>query len=738
MIKQFLFSAVMLLGAISFAQTSGGPDPYGYTWKNSLDANGPAYQWIDISQKGTLVAGLSDDNSMGWINIGFPFVYYWGKFDKVRIGSNGWISFENTQNIAHGFPDIPTPGGSAGDNYLAPFMADLSFDGAGNPGKCYYWTNYTDTFIVTFENVPYWTATAPGYTGSNSFQVILTNSDSSITFQYQNVQLPPQMTNLNDLVIGIENIIGNMGFENYLDQIPPNQLALKYDHPGQTSYQVIDIQTQWVLNPKNGAEFKTFLDTVWPALMLVNGGNAAVNTPFQVSLFIKDQSGALVYSGYDTIQSLNVNDSSVVQFSLPFIPGSLGTHTVIGGFLLFNDQNPGNDARSVELNIVTKASQDVVLDYGTGAQDGSLSWNGGNGGAGIYIEPPYYPFTIKKLEYDIPTAGGDGFYARILDDDGQGGSAGTVLYDSLINGNQVAGGGYHTVNMSGTVTIQDGGFYVAWLMGGPNISLGMTSDVPISNQTFEVLNNAWTPYRERSLNDFRIRVIGDGDCNFNPVLNLSGNQILCLGSSVTLKIQSPPGNNQWNNGNNGDSLVVTQPGDYFAIVTTQSGCVDTTPVVHFDPATPIVPSITYSGGTLFCSAAQSYQWYLNGNPIPGATASQYQPTQSGNYSAETTDINGCKAVSNVIQVTITGIDNKSVPILEVYPVPADETLCFGSTENDQWQIRLLNLAGETLSGHVFTGRGNNCIETGALPAGIYLVEAVSGGKKQMLLVPVMH
>jgi len=175
----------MTFSLLSISQTSGGPDLFGYTWKNSQDINGPNYEWIDLTQYGSRISGLSDDNSVGWINIGFDFVYYWGKFNKVRIGSNGWVSFNNTQNIAHGFPLIPTQGGSAGDNYLAPFMADLSFDGNNNPGNCYYWSNYIDSFVISYVNVPYWTSAAPGYTDTNSFQLILTNSDSSIKFQYK-------------------------------------------------------------------------------------------------------------------------------------------------------------------------------------------------------------------------------------------------------------------------------------------------------------------------------------------------------------------------------------------------------------------------------------------------------------------------------------------------------------------------------------------------------------------------
>ncbi|MEZ4892806.1 MAG: hypothetical protein R2778_07290 [Saprospiraceae bacterium] len=39
----------------------------------------------------------------------------------------------------------------------------------------------------------------------------------------------------------------------------------------------------------------------------------------------------------------------------------------------------------------------------------------------------------------------------------------------------------------------------------------------------------------------------------------------------------------------------------------------------------------------------SWQWYFDGNPIPGATSNQFAATQSGTYYAELLDVNGCQA-----------------------------------------------------------------------------------------------
>src|SRR4051812_44587760 len=155
------------------AKASGGPDAYGYTWLTSLDAGGPAFNWIDITSRAGVqtVTGLADDNSApGQIPLGINFHYYWNDYTQLKVGSNGWVSFSNVSNIASCFPTIPTAGGP--EDYLAPMMSDLNFTGAGNIGQVKYWSNNVDTFIISYINVPFWSVNAPGWAGSNSFQVI--------------------------------------------------------------------------------------------------------------------------------------------------------------------------------------------------------------------------------------------------------------------------------------------------------------------------------------------------------------------------------------------------------------------------------------------------------------------------------------------------------------------------------------------------------------------------------------
>ena len=180
MVRTLTLSCLVALPTLLNAAT-GGPDQYGYLWKDSDEPGGPVYNWIDITQTGTLITGLADDNVVGPIVLTTNAPFYWYDIKKIWIGSNGYIVFNNS-NIAAPFPLIPTAG--ATNDYVAAFMTDLSFYGAGNPAQCYLYDNL-DSTVVSFINVPFWAVGTPGYTGSNTFQVIFNKLDSTITMQYQ-------------------------------------------------------------------------------------------------------------------------------------------------------------------------------------------------------------------------------------------------------------------------------------------------------------------------------------------------------------------------------------------------------------------------------------------------------------------------------------------------------------------------------------------------------------------------
>jgi len=221
----------VMFGLMQAANAAGGPDAFGYTFATSLDAGGPTAAWVDITATGSPVTGLADDNAAA-APIALPkaFPYYGSSFSSLKVGSNGWLSFNNVSNIASCFPTIPTAGGP--DAYLAPYMSDLNFTGVGNPGVVnYYYDAPSDRFIVSYINVPYWSVNAPGWAGSNSFQVVLDYTNSSIRFNY--LALSPFINNAAcvDLTVGIESPSGTTGLQYASDANVPAPFSIVFTAP---------------------------------------------------------------------------------------------------------------------------------------------------------------------------------------------------------------------------------------------------------------------------------------------------------------------------------------------------------------------------------------------------------------------------------------------------------------------------------------------------------------------------
>ena len=252
-IATLLFACILGANTL-FSQTTGGPDTYGYIWRDSNDPSGPVYNWIDILPLTGVqeVRFLADDNTMGSFPIGFPFHFYWYDVSQFWVGSNGYMGFTNGQ-ISAPFGMIPNTTGT--QNFLAAMTCDLLFDNS-NLAECWRYTNPAgDTLILSWINVPFYDAAITAGSGNNTFQIILSAVDSSITYQYQTqVGMPATDSNV---VIGIENNSGSIGLQHSLNVFPPTNYAIKYYYPSSTSYVVNDASTSYNDNTETGGLFRS-------------------------------------------------------------------------------------------------------------------------------------------------------------------------------------------------------------------------------------------------------------------------------------------------------------------------------------------------------------------------------------------------------------------------------------------------------------------------------------------------
>ncbi len=509
--KIFLSANAILLSFASFAG-SGGPDAYGYTWKDSNEPGGPAYQWIDILPLSgtTQVKLLSDDNVRGPFPAGFNFHFYWYDVDLFWVGSNGYIGFSGftSAQLAQPFPYIPSS--TAPQDFIAALTSDLVFGAPGDSATCWYWTNAAkDTLVVSYLDVPFWNAAYPGFTGSNTFQIILSAADSSVTFQYKYQSGYPSSSPVPYMVIGIENNSGLVGLQHSSDFIPAASYAVKFYNPPSSSYVAQDVGVTWNDNPETGAGF---LPAGGPSFNMTsevkNFGNQYL-VSYNVWSRVTDISSNILAQDWATTGLMAPSQTQVINMSVPFLPPGVGTYQYITETQLAGDMVSSNDSKTMELVVLDTSAAEVRLSYNPqGATGGiGLNWTGGNGGAGVYFIPPFYPCEITKLSYYIVSHTTNGFSAVVYDDDGFNASPYTILDSVYVQSNMVYASAWNTIVLDTPIVINSGGFYVGWYMNGDGTTLGQDNTPPFSNRTFEVLNGQWAVYRFREVEDLMINAV---------------------------------------------------------------------------------------------------------------------------------------------------------------------------------------------------------------------------------------
>jgi hypothetical protein len=511
-----LLLAMVAAGGTLMAQNSGGPDAYGYTWKNNAAAGGPTYNWINIvGRPGTTqITGLGDDNSIGMIPLGFTMKYYWVDVSSIKIGSNGWVSFSNIGNIAHGFPNIPQQG--SGSNFVAPFLADLTLEaapGATNPGSVYMYTNNVDTAIVSYVNVPFWQAAAPEYVGSNTFQVIFTKADNGIKFQYNtmNPVIPNLTANFNDAVVGIENITETIGLQIMTDQMPASNTAIKFDRPANSPFQVSDAKANWVNNSQNGAFTALKGKPMNLSANVANVGNVNINSQIASRLTITKPGSN--YNQVVNLPKLRVGTDTTHTFATPYTPNVDGSYTIQHSITLTGDANSTNNTNVTEMIVVdTVGRQEVSLSYNNASPEGLTSF-----GAAVYYPMPFYPTEVRSVDFDVTGVQGavtadNGFIVRVYGENATGG-LGTLLFDTTLAASDVL------LNTNNLIEIPQKQYYMltsggVYVMVIPDVPAGVDQNAyllvdeepPFSFRTFEVQNGALTPYRTADTEDFMINI----------------------------------------------------------------------------------------------------------------------------------------------------------------------------------------------------------------------------------------
>jgi hypothetical protein len=182
----------------------------------------------------------------------------------------------------------------------------------------------------------------------------------------------------------------------------------------------------------------------------------------------------------------------------------------------------------------------------------------------------------------------------------------------------------------------------------------------------------------------------------------------------------------WSNGQTSQTLSNVGPGTYHVTVTDGSGCKVTDDVVIGNSGTTLTFAINSGtvaaicpGGNITIQAtnnpAYTYQWYLAGNPISGATSSSLNIAAAGNYSVTATSgaCSGTKAfqvievASPTAQITTTG----ATTICSGSSVELNANAGAGFTY--QWYRNSNPIAGATSDRYFATESGNYTVAVSA-------------------------
>ena len=753
--KVTLLAAFLCLISINSKALFGGPDLFGYVWLDSDESGGPTYNWIDITSVGTQITDFTDDNGVTNIPLGFNFHYYWTDYSNISIGSNGWLSFNNIGNIASCFPEIPEAGGVA-DDIIAPFMTDLIFEtSSGSTGAeaWYYYDGANDQFIVSFINVPWWSGTNPnGYVGSNTFQVILSGADSSITFNYMTVDSAnydnTSCTGVgqSSLEIGIENITGGIGLQVYHSSLPPNSYAVKFFYPPVVTYQAIDPNANWNMGAGSKGMFIPALEDFTLTSNVKNVGNTAVSNAITVSGSILNTSSTNVFSASGSISVLAAGDDSTVVFAPNVNLSSPGEYTFNTSITNTGDVNTTNNVLESEIRIVDTTNADIELTYtGSGSNNGSISWTGGGGGAGVYYVPPIYPVEIQSVEAFVinGVTGAGAFLMEVLDDDGPSGMPGTVLSSEVVPTGSYSPNTWVESMLTTPVTINSGGFYVSWqMLSADSVGIGTQTVGPFSRQNLEYLGS-WTTFRYNEINELMLKanVVYPFACSyFQSTLDSVHNS--CPGANdgeifISYTGGTPNFTVSWDNGTTtGSNLSGLSGGLYNITITDSIGCVETLSAglieyIGMTLTNTTTDEITGSDGSIDLSVSGffnpfTYDWDNDGvgdnddpEDLTGLTA--------GTYIVIVTDANGCTASDTIVVGSQIGIEELGELQFDIYPNPAKDliNLDFDQSVNG-------NVVLQDLSGRIVFSRSYNTtsmiVDVSNLSAGTYVLTVESDGK----------
>jgi hypothetical protein len=175
-------------------------------------------------------------------------------------------------------------------------------------------------------------------------------------------------------------------------------------------------------------------------------------------------------------------------------------------------------------------------------------------------------------------------------------------------------------------------------------------------------------------------------------------------------------------GQNGPTLTMTEGGQYYCEVQSAFGCVATSMSYLYCPAVVI----SYDALAMELEVPNvydTYQWYYNGELIPGATTFYVLAELPGEYHVVVTTTYGCHLTSEQYNLMV-GVQEPDSLLYRIYPNPVESELTIQRVESGAEQtLRIVDALGKAvLYQLISSGATTIAVDMSSLSPGIYVVE----------------
>ncbi len=128
------------------------------------------------------------------------------------------------------------------------------------------------------------------------------------------------------------------------------------------------------------------------------------------------------------------------------------------------------------------------------------------------------------------------------------------------------------------------------------------------------------------------------------------------------------------------------------------------------------PTLTPWSGALTSSAANGYQWYIDGSPVTGENGQTINYAGDGSYQVLAINSDGCYALSDPYEVSA-GLQNIGIQSLEIYPNPSSDKIRI-KTDEIISSVYCLDIDGKAIAIPV----KENVFDISELASGAYLLQ----------------